>query len=89
VSLSNHDPAGLPPAILKHAGDMLHRVIIEGRCTDRSFDTGPFDVACGVAQDMLRLRSVPTQDERIKGMPNAYEPVIHSTAALACSAVVS
>jgi len=34
---------------------MLHLSIIEARTSsDRSFDTGPFDAACGVAQDMLR-----------------------------------
>ena len=30
VSLSNHEQAGLPPAILKHAGGMFHLLILEG-----------------------------------------------------------
>jgi hypothetical protein len=30
VSLSNHEQAGLPPAILKHAGGMFHLFILEG-----------------------------------------------------------
>ena len=31
VPLSNHGQAGLPPAILKHAGGMFHLSILEGR----------------------------------------------------------
>src|SRR4051812_4360760 len=52
--LVEHEQVGLPPAILKHAGGMFPLFIIERRTAwAASFDAGPFDAACGVAQDML------------------------------------
>ena len=46
MSLSNHEQAGLPPAILKHAGGMFHLLILEGP----SFETG-----LRQAQSLLRM----------------------------------